>query len=137
VPLAPGTMGSLGALPLHAVFCRLPFLAHGAAVVTMVLVGLLTSQRASVALGEEDPSEVVVDEVAGTLIALGMVRDLGLFAAAVALVLFRVFDITKPGIIDSVQRLRPPGLGIMADDVLAGLAAGALVLGGFALIAWL
>jgi len=101
----------------------------------MVLVGLVTSQRASVALGEEDPSEVVVDEVAGTLIALGMVRDLGLVAAALALVLFRVFDITKPGLIDRVQRLRPPGLGIMADDVLAGLLAGALVLGGFALVA--
>jgi len=128
-------MGSLGALPLHVVLCRLPFLAHGAAVVGMVLVGLVTSQRASVALGEEDPSEVVVDEVAGTLIALGMVRDLGLVAAALALVLFRVFDITKPGLIDRVQRLRPPGLGIMADDVLAGLLAGALVLGGFALVA--
>jgi phosphatidylglycerophosphatase A len=41
--------------------------------------------------------------------------------------LFRVLDITKPGPIDTVQHLRPPGLGIMADDVLAGLAAGAIV----------
>jgi phosphatidylglycerophosphatase A len=47
----------------------------------------------------------------------------------VAFVAFRAFDIAKPGIIDDVQRLKPPGLGIMADDVLAGVAAGVVARG--------
>jgi phosphatidylglycerophosphatase A len=62
--------------------------------------------------------------VAGTLIAMGLARRAGLLGELSALALFRVFDIVKPGPIDTAQRLRPAGLGIMADDVLAGLSAG-------------
>jgi phosphatidylglycerophosphatase A len=67
--------------------------------------------------------------VSGVMIAVGIGSGLAfsssLLSAAVAVVLFRVFDIWKPGPIDSVQSL-PRGFGIMADDVLAGVAAGML-----------
>jgi phosphatidylglycerophosphatase A len=59
------------------------------------------------------------------LIALGFVRG-HLAYEALAWVGFRFFDITKPGPIDRVQYLSPPGLGIMADDILAGLVSGGL-----------
>jgi phosphatidylglycerophosphatase A len=52
-----------------------------------------------------------------------------------ALALFRVFDITKPGPIDSAQRLQPAGVGIMADDILAGLLAGVTAYSASALLA--
>jgi phosphatidylglycerophosphatase A len=68
----------------------------------------------------------VIDEVVGTLIALGLVRTRSLGARLVAFALFRVLDITKPGPIARAEHARPPGLGIMLDDVLAGMVAGLL-----------
>lgn len=126
-PVAPGTVGSLGTLPLHFALRALGPVPHAAVTVMLSVIGIWASQRVAAALDEEDPSSVVIDEVAGTLLAMGIARPTGIAGELVALALFRVLDITKPGIIDRAQRLRPPGLGIMADDVLAGVAAGVAV----------
>jgi len=89
-------------------------------------VGIWASERTAEALQQEDPQSVVIDEVAGTLIAMGLCRGRGIRAELLALLLFRVFDVLKPGIIDKVQHAKPPGFGIMIDDVLAGVLGGAL-----------
>jgi phosphatidylglycerophosphatase A len=123
-PVAPGTAGSLAALPLHFALRSLSPGLHLGAVAAMVLLGIWASDRVAQELGEDDPDSVVIDEVAGTLIALGIVRARGSSAAVLAFLLFRALDIAKPGVIDRVQRARPKGVGIMADDVLAGLCAG-------------
>jgi phosphatidylglycerophosphatase A len=125
-PKAPGTVGSLGAVPLHFALAALGPLPHAAAILALSLAGIWASNEVAKAEGIEDPQTVVIDEVAGTLIAMGMVSGSSIGVRVLALALFRVLDITKPGPIDSVQRLSPPGLGIMADDLLAGLAAGAM-----------
>lgn len=125
-PVAPGTVGSLGTLPLHFALKALGPHAYLLGTLAAVGVGVWASQRSSVALGEKDPQSVVIDEVAGTLIALGLCRGRGLSAGILAFVLFRVFDVVKPGVINTVQYAKPAGLGIMADDVLAGLLAGVL-----------
>lgn len=125
--IAPGTVGSFGALPLHFALVSAGRIPHAAATLALTLVGVWAAERVATELKDEDPSSVVIDEVVGTLLALGIAWPLGLPAQIAAFALFRLFDITKPGPIDTVQRLRPPGLGIMADDVLAGLAAGAVV----------
>lgn len=124
-PKAPGTVGSLGAVPLHFALCTLGPLPHAAAIVTLSALGVWASNEIARAEGIEDPQTVVIDEVCGTLIAMGMVSSGSIGIRVLALALFRVFDIWKPGPIDSAQRLEPAGVGIMADDVLAGLAAGA------------
>lgn len=131
--IAPGTVGSVCTLPLYALLARLPALAYWAVAVAVTLLGVWSANETARELDDEDPGVVVIDEVAGILLAFGFARDLGWPALAAAFVLFRLFDIVKPGPIDWVQRLRPPGLGIMADDVLAGLAAGACVRVGYAL----
>lgn len=123
-PIAPGTVGTLGALPLHFALKRLNPVAYVAITAGITALGVWAAERASKELGEEDPQSVVIDEVAGTLIALSFVQNQSLASQALAVVLFRVFDIAKPGPIDSVQRLKPEGVGIMADDVMAGLLAG-------------
>lgn len=92
----------------------------------LCVLGTWAAERVALALGDEDPSSVVIDEVVGTLLALGIAGP-GLAAHIAAFVAFRFFDIKKPGPIYRVQYLRPAGLGIMADDVLAGIAAGVLV----------
>ena len=125
-PKAPGTVGSIGAVPLHVALAMLGPLPHAAAIVALTAAGTWAANAVARAEGIEDPQKVVVDEVAGTLIAMGMVSGSGWGIRLLALALFRVLDITKPGPIDTVQRLEPPGVGIMADDVLAGLAAGAM-----------
>lgn len=125
-PVAPGTVGSIGAVPLHFALAALGPVPHVAAVAGLSLAGIWASNRVAAAEGIEDPQKVVIDEVCGTLIAMGMVSGAGIGLRLLALGLFRVLDITKPGPIDSVQRLEPAGVGIMADDLLAGLAAGAM-----------
>jgi phosphatidylglycerophosphatase A len=122
--LAPGTMGSFGAIPVHVGLRLLPAPVHLAAIVGITAVGVWSSNEMAKAMGVEDPQCVVIDEVAGTLLAMGMVRHSSIGVQVLALGLFRLFDIWKPGIIDTVQNAKPEGVGIMADDVLAGILAG-------------
>ena len=122
--LAPGTMGSFGAIPVHLGLRLLPAPIHLAAIVGITAVGVWSSNEMAKAMGIEDPQCVVIDEVAGTLLAMGMVRHSSIGVQILALGLFRLFDIWKPGVIDTVQNAKPEGVGIMADDVLAGILAG-------------
>jgi phosphatidylglycerophosphatase A len=122
----PGTMGSFGAIPVHLGLRLLPAPIHLAAIVGITAAGVWSANEMAKAMGVEDPQCVVIDEVAGTLLAMGMVRNSSIGVQLLALGLFRLFDIWKPGVIDTVQNAKPEGVGIMADDVLAGLLAGAI-----------
>jgi phosphatidylglycerophosphatase A len=99
-----------------------------AAIVTAIavtLIGIPAGTRVARALGQGDPSIVVIDEVAGQMIALiGAALDWKSMLAA--LILFRLFDITKPFPLRRLEHL-PEGTGIMLDDVGAGLYALALM----------
>ena len=124
---APGTVGTLGALPFVYVLHTFGIAVYWAGTVLVTLAGVWASGRVAAELGVEDPQSVVIDEVSGTLIAVGLASGLAFrenfVVFGVAVLAFRLFDIWKPGPIDSVQSL-PRGWGIMADDVLAGVAAG-------------
>ena len=95
----------------------------------MVLLALVAGVWAAGVMetesGSRDPSEIVIDEVAGMWLALiGIpVTWPGLLAA---FLLFRLFDVWKPGPIDRLQNL-PGGWGVMMDDIAAGAVAGGLV----------
>jgi len=128
----PGTYGSVAALLLwyaaaHAFHPSQTVLALATLFAALVFTDL--GIRASTIVAREsarkDPSFVVIDEVAGQLIALIAMRP-DWKHALLALVLFRLFDITKPGPIRRLEAL-PEGTGIMLDDVAAG--AFALILG--------
>jgi phosphatidylglycerophosphatase A len=125
-PRAPGTVGSLGAVPLHLLLSEAPASVHVAVTLLLAGIGVWAAQQYALASGEVDPQRVVIDEVAGTLIAMGMVRSMPFYVQIVALVTFRALDIWKPGPIRQVEHLQPPGLGIMLDDLLAGAIAGGL-----------
>jgi phosphatidylglycerophosphatase A len=125
-PIAPGTAGALGALPLYYAARALAGSVGvlGAAVVVGV-VGTWAADDFARRANEKDPQRVVVDEVCGVLIALAFSgRDLR--SIAVAFVLFRLLDMFKPWPIRALERL-PGGLGIMLDDVAAGVLAAAFV----------
>lgn len=119
-------MGAIATLPLHLVLRRLGAVPYAVVTIGLTAAGVWAANEVAAAANDEDPSSVVIDEVVGTLLALGLCGPAGFVAELGAFALFRVFDITKPGIIARAERLRPPGLGIMADDVLAGISAGLL-----------
>lgn len=123
---APGTWGSLAALPCAAGLQLLggPWLL-AAATGLVALAGLWASGRYAAALADGDPGAVVVDEVAGQWLAL-VPLPLDLWWYATAFALFRLFDIAKPWPIGWLDRNLAGGRGIMADDLAAGLLAGAL-----------
>lgn len=133
-PVAPGTVGSLGALPLYfAVRAGGPF-AVLAAALAITALGIWASDVAAAAARVKDPQFIVIDEVAGTLLALAAAPTSAL-GIVVAVALFRLFDISKPFPARRMEKL-PGGWGIMLDDVVAGLQAAAIV-GALRAFGWL
>jgi phosphatidylglycerophosphatase A len=124
----PGTYGSVAAVLLwyaaaHILHPAPLALAIGTAAAALLatLIGIPAATIVARESGREDPGQVVIDEVAGQLIALiAITADWR--HAALSLLLFRLFDILKPPPIRSLERL-PAGTGIMLDDVAAGLLA--------------
>lgn len=137
---APGTFGSLAALPaallLHWVG-GFPVFALG--FIASVVGGYFAADSYLAASGVKDPGEVIVDEFAGQLLAL-MPLSLGLWLSGAGadvmlrawpgwvggFLLFRLFDILKPPPVSTAERL-PGALGVMADDLVAGLMAAIVV----------
>jgi len=122
----PGTWGSAATVLLWAAIAyNLPLgwrtpCAIGIAV-AVVLLGIPAATQTARATGSKDPQFVVIDEVAGQLIALIAV-PLSWKTFLVGLILFRIFDIFKPPPVRQLERL-PDGTGIVLDDVAAGIYA--------------
>lgn len=125
-PKAPGTFASL-----VAVLLGLPILyyLHASNLLMLaILLGLFAIKWVNeyeAAGGVHDDKRIVIDELVGTWIALGMI-GFGVVEALLAFVLFRFFDISKPSVIGRVDRNVRGGLGVVGDDVLAGFFAGLL-----------
>jgi phosphatidylglycerophosphatase A len=127
---APGTAGSLVGLALFLPLAGLAWPVQLAAVVAITLVGTLAAARVARLVGRKDPGLVVVDEVAGQWITFVALPFTPLTALA-GFLLFRVMDIVKPWPVRDLERL-PGGVGIMADDVAAGIYAHLLLRAGLA-----
>jgi len=121
-PRAPGTAGTLMAIPLFLLLDQLSFTGYLVATALVTLVGVWICERASRVLGVHDHPGIVWDEFAGFLIAMAIAPD-GWVGIVAGFALFRLFDIWKPWPIGWVDRQVHGGLGIMLDDVLAGLMA--------------
>ncbi|MBV9992457.1 MAG: phosphatidylglycerophosphatase A [Alphaproteobacteria bacterium] len=126
VGFAPGTVASLVALPIAWVtmryFGQIGVFVLGLAVAAL---GMWASDTYAKDRGVYDPSECVIDELAGQLLACAL-APFSLLGFAMAFLLFRLFDISKLWPISMFERL-PGGLGIVGDDVVAGLIAGGIV----------
>lgn len=119
-PVAPGTAGSMAGLVLVWVLWQLAGpVAVAAGAVVVSAVGIWAAEGTARHLGEEDPSRVVIDEVAGQMVALVWLPPTVPVLAA-GFLLFRLFDIMKPFPVRRLEKL-PGGLGIVADDLAAGL----------------
>ena len=128
MPKAPGTWGTLVAIPFYFLALRL---GGTSAVLTCALVffvlGIWASAVAGKALGVADHGGIVIDEIAAFVLVLAF-TPAGFIWLVAAFVLFRIFDITKPWPIRYFDRTLKGGFGVMFDDLLAAIAAIAILL---------
>lgn len=119
-PHAPGTAGTLVGIALYILLSPLSLKLYGILTIGILLVGVWVSDRVEAIRGEKDSSLIVIDEIAGFLVAMFGLPLHGLTVAA-GFVLFRIFDIAKPFPIRMIDRRLPGGWGVMLDDILAGV----------------
>lgn len=133
-PWAPGTAGSLAALLPWLALRLLPWPAYLAVLLLAFALGVWACGRAARRVGLHDPGAFVWDEFVGQWLALLPVLAGPWWGVALGFALFRLFDVWKPWPVRWADRSLDGGLGVMADDVLAGLmAAGVLALVVYAL----
>lgn len=123
-PIAPGSIGTLVALPLGFL------ISYYIAPSTLLLSALLISVIAIKVINNyerdglfHDRREIVIDELVGVWVTISIIGH-SIFGLVLSYILFRIFDIWKPSVIGKIDRKVKGGLGVMGDDLLAGLFAG-------------
>jgi len=119
-PFAPGTVGTLPGLLLVWVFWQGGSGVYLALTAVVILSAVWIAGRSAEILGVADDPRIVIDEIAGVLVAFAFVPPSGL-ALAVGFCVFRILDIAKPPPISTADRQVKGGVGIVLDDVLAGI----------------
>ncbi len=126
IPLAPGTFGTLAAIPLIWLMDGMSQGKTGFFLVSLILLAVYVADKAEGIIGKKDPGSIVIDEIAGFCVTMTLVPInwasilLGFFA-------FRIFDILKPAPVKYFENKFSGGAGIVLDDIMAGVLA-ALVL---------
>ena len=122
-PKAPGTVGTIAAIPLWYLLVQLPPQTYVVVVAICVIIGIFICGSAADKLGVHDHGGIVWDEFVGFWITMAFL-PVSYVSVLVGFILFRLFDIFKPWPISWLDKNIGGGLGIMIDDVVAGLAAG-------------
>jgi phosphatidylglycerophosphatase A len=128
VPRAPGTMGTLGAIPLYWLAVRWGQAAVAVTALAIVAAGVWAASVVERDVGVEDPQVVVIDEVAGLLVTMLPVPFFSWRATVAGFLLFRLFDVVKPWPVRAFENL-PSGWGIVMDDVVAGILGAVAMVG--------
>ena len=140
-PKAPGTVGSFVSLIIGLFL--LEFLHVSTLFLLSLLITVIAIKQIDIyekEVGMHDGKEIVIDELAGMWIAraiCGINSEDMIFMAPLAFIFFRIFDIWKPSIIGRIDREVKGGLGVMGDDVVAGIAAGIASAGTYELIKYI
>ncbi|NLX30125.1 MAG: phosphatidylglycerophosphatase A [Deltaproteobacteria bacterium] len=121
-PFAPGTAGTLVAIPLYLALSSLSWPLYLVSVSLLTLLAVHASGEAEKIFGRKDSPRIVIDEIVGLLWSLAFVAQTG-WRIAAAFFLFRMFDILKPPPARWCQDRLPGGWGVVGDDVMAGLWA--------------
>lgn len=122
MPIAPGTWGTLAAIPLYLLLMGSHWSIYLALTILAFILGVWVSDKVSKELGVHDYKGIVWDEVVGYLLTMFLAPK-GLIWMLLGFILFRIFDIWKPQPIGYVDQKVHGGLGIMLDDVLAAIPA--------------
>ena len=126
IPFAPGTFGSLIGLPLSFLLAGLPLSAAMVAAVIIIGLAVRIAGAAARTFERKDPGCIVIDEIAGMVVTL-IGLPFNLATVMTGFILFRILDILKPFPIRVLDKRLSGGLGIVADDVAAGIFANILI----------
>jgi phosphatidylglycerophosphatase A len=121
-PLAPGTMGTLVAIPPYLLLQRLPLALYALVIVCAFIVGVWLCEQASKPLKTHDHPSIVWDEIVGFWLTMFTIPCTWL-SVLIGFLVFRWFDIQKPWPIGWVDKKIEGGFGIMLDDMLAAVYA--------------
>ena len=129
--------GTVGSFVTAVALWLLPFtpLRIAVTLVVVTVIGIWAGGRVERVLGRKDPGVIVIDEVAGMLLSVIVLQPRSLAVLVTAFLLFRLFDIWKPFPARESQALTG-GVGVMVDDLIAGLYALALTAAARALFGW-
>lgn len=125
-PIAPGTVGTLGALPFFYIYWNKGLLAQLSITMSVILIGIWACYIVSKKFNHDDPDFVTIDEIAGYMITMIGIDpskyelNTLIMYFLLGFIIFRIVDIIKPPPIKKLERY-PMGIGIMVDDVLAGV----------------
>lgn len=120
---APGTWGTVVAIPIYFLLVRLPQEYFWASIAAVCLIGIFICHIAAKDAGVHDHGSIVWDEIAGYLVTMALVPAVHVVWALAGFILFRIFDILKPFPINLCDKYVKGGFGIMLDDIVAGLYA--------------
>jgi phosphatidylglycerophosphatase A len=126
LPFAPGTAGTAAAIPVYLLLQPLAAPWYVVVVVLLALAGIVICGQAASRLGVHDHPGIVWDEIVGYLVTMAFAPP-GWLWIGLGFVLFRLFDIVKPWPIRWLDRQVGGGLGIMLDDLLAGVFSAVLL----------
>lgn len=121
-PLAPGTAGTLVGIPLYLIFSALPWPLWLITIIALTCLAWHVSEEAEKLFGQKDAQRIVIDEIAGLQWSLFLIAPTALHVV-LGFFLFRLFDIVKPFPARLFQDRLPGGLGVVADDLAAGVYA--------------
>ena len=126
IPIASGTFGSLAGLLIGYILYLINFNLFFIIIPLLFVLGIIASNTYQKQTGEKDSSIIVIDEVVGQLIAMIFVVD-NLTLVLCSFIIFRIFDIFKPWPASYADKKMDGGLGVMLDDVFAGIYAAILI----------
>lgn len=120
IPMAPGTFGTLWGLLFGFIFSRLPFSVAFICLAGFAIIAILTADQAQKIIQQKDPGCIVIDEILGFVVGIfGL--PFNVYSVILGFVLFRIFDIFKPFPASWFDQRCSGGVGIVLDDVAAGI----------------
>ena len=125
-PICPGTVGTLGGIPVVLFFCYLGPVGYVVGAFFLTLVAIIVSQIFETKFKVHDSQEIVIDEVAGYVVAMAWVPP-HLIYFVIAFIIFRLLDIFKPFPIHYIDQHVSGGVGTVGDDILAGILTNCIV----------
>ena len=120
IPFAPGTFGTVAAIPFALVFLIIPSSFYGLYIVSLILAAIYFADQAEKILETKDPGCIVIDEIAGYVVTLSLV-PVNIYTLAAGFFIFRFFDIVKPAPVKYFENNFPGGAGVVLDDIMAGI----------------
>lgn len=135
-PKAPGTVGTLATIPLWYLLAQLSILPYMVIVFILSIVGILVAQAYEGMVQKHDSKEIVIDEVVGFLITMTWL-PLTWQSVVFGFILFRFFDIVKPPPIRQLDKKIGGGVGVMVDDIAAGIICNIILQIVYAQTSWL